>query len=150
MYIERKIEAEMRSLMFQGKVLVVYGPRQSGKTTVIRHLLEGHEAETVELNGDDAQVRDILDNCPLSRLERIIGGKRILFVDEAQRINGIGLTLKRAVDRIADLQIIISGSSSLDLQNETQEPLTGRKFEWTLRLRVSAGNKSISNYYSKR
>ncbi len=132
MYIKRTIEREMKTLMFQGKVLVVYGPRQSGKTTVIRHLLEDCYSHVTELNGDDSEVRNLLADCPLPRLERIAGGKKILFIDEAQRIDGIGLTLKRAVDRISNLQIIISGSSSLDLQNETQEPLTGRKFEWTL------------------
>ncbi len=122
----------MKSLMFQGKALIVYGPRQAGKTTVIQHLLQPYQDDVLEMNGDDQHVRDMLADCPLPKLETILGGKKILFVDEAQRISEIGLTLKRAIDRIKGLQIIVSGSSSLDLASKTAEPLTGRKFEWTL------------------
>ncbi len=122
----------MKSLMFQGKALIVYGPRQAGKTTVIQHLLQPHQNDVLELNGDDQHVRDMLADCPLPKLETILGGRKILFVDEAQRITEIGLTLKRAIDRLKGLQVIVSGSSSLDLASKTAEPLTGRKFEWTL------------------
>ncbi len=122
----------MKALMFQGKALIVFGPRQAGKTTVIQHLLQPYQDAVLEMNGDDQHVRDMLADCPLPKLETILGGKKILFVDEAQRISEIGLTLKRAIDRIKGLQVIVSGSSSLDLASKTAEPLTGRKFEWSL------------------
>ncbi len=132
MHILRIIEGEMKALLFQGKALIVYGPRQTGKTTAIHHLLESYEGDVLELNGDDASTRDRLVDCPLPKLERMLDGRKILFVDEAQRIPGIGLTIKRVVDRLKGVQVILSGSASFELARQTEESLTGRKFEWTL------------------
>lgn len=132
MHIERTLEKEMEAFLFRGKALIVYGPRQAGKTTAVTHLLAGRRDDVAEVNGDDADGRELLADCPLERLKAILGGRKILFVDEAQRIPGIGLTLKRAVDRLPGIQAIVSGSSSFELAGRTEEPLTGRKFEWTL------------------
>lgn len=132
MHIQRTIETEMKSLLFQGKALIVYGPRQAGKTTLIHHLLEPYHEDVLELNGDDESVRSRLAECSLPKMQRILSGRHILFIDEAQRIPGIGLLVKRVVDRLEGVQVILSGSASFELASQTEEPLTGRKFEWTL------------------
>ncbi len=132
MYITRTIESELKSFLFKGKVLILYGARQTGKTTAISHLLEDLANDVIRFNGDEVPVRHMLADCPREELRRLMGGKKILFIDEAQRIPGIGLTLKRAVDAFKDIQIIVTGSSSFELANRTEEPLTGRKFEWVL------------------
>lgn len=132
MHIIRTIESELKSYLFKGKVLIVYGARQTGKTTAISHLLEGLSNDLIRFNGDEVPVRQILADCPCEELRRLMNGKKILFIDEAQRIPGIGLTLKRAVDAYKDIQIIVTGSSSLELASKTEEPLTGRKYVWQL------------------
>ena len=120
--------------MFGGKTLVVYGPRQAGKTTAIENYLaeNGLEAETITLNGDEPADREALADISSSRLKLLIGRKKVLFIDEAHKIANIGLVLKRAWDMIKDVQVIASGSSSIELANQVEEPLVGRKFEYTL------------------
>ena len=134
MFIEREIDAFLTRRMFGGKVLVVYGPRQSGKTTSIEHYLEtsGLAAEAVTFNGDEPADRELLADASAERLKLLIGRKRVLFIDEAHKIPGIGWVLKRLYDKVKDVQTIASGSSSEALAEETEEPLTGRKFEFTL------------------
>lgn len=134
MFIKREIDTFFAKRMFGGKVLVVYGPRQSGKTTSIERYLEasGLADETVTFNGDETSDREMLSEASAERLKMLIGGKKVLFIDEAQKIPGIGLTLKRLYDKVKDVQAIVSGSSSEALAEETEEPLTGRKFEYTL------------------
>ncbi len=133
MYIKRLIEEELNKFLFKGKVLIVYGARQTGKTTILLHLLQETGLDICHFNGDDTNVRHLLADCPREELLRYMNGKKILFVDEAQRIPDIGLTLKRMVDNYGkDIQIVVSGSSSFDLASRTEEPLTGRKFEWIL------------------
>lgn len=106
------------------------GPRQVGKTTLIQELLKGRNH--LFLNGDDLSVRGMLEDADTSRLARIIGSHDIVFVDEAQRIPGIGITLKLITDQMKGVQLLVSGSSALELNDKTQEPMTGRKFEYLL------------------
>ena len=133
-YINRTLFALMERRLFQGKVLVLLGPRQSGKTTLIRRLLARPDwaDRVLELSGDDPDTAALLENASGNRLRLLLGKHDILFLDEAQRIGNIGLVLKRLVDANSPVQAIVSGSSSLDLANKTAEALTGRKFEWTL------------------
>jgi predicted AAA+ superfamily ATPase len=84
------------------------------------------------LNGDEADVRELLSNTTSTRLRSIIGAHKIIFIDEAQRIENIGITLKLIIDQIQDVQVIATGSSSLELRNIINEPLTGRKYEYHL------------------
>ena len=134
MFIERDIDAFFKKRMFAGKVLVVYGPRQSGKTTSIERFLEssGLSSETVTFNGDETSDRELLADASAERLKTLIGVKKVLFIDEAHKIPAIGWVLKRLYDRVKGVQAIASGSSSEALAEKTEEPLTGRKFEYTL------------------
>ena len=134
MFIKREIDKFLEKRFFSGKVLVVYGPRQSGKTTAIEHFLEvsGHADETVTFNGDETADRELLADASAERLKMLIGGKKVVFIDEAHKIPAIGWVLKRLHDRVKGVQTIASGSSSEALAEQTEEPLTGRKFEFTL------------------
>ena len=134
MFIQREIDDFLNRRMFGGKVLVVYGPRQSGKTTAIEHYLaeSGLAAQTVTFNGDETADRDLLADASAERLRLLLGNKKVLFIDEAHKIPGIGWTLKRLYDKLEGVQAIASGSSSEALAEQTEEPLTGRKFEYTL------------------
>jgi predicted AAA+ superfamily ATPase len=107
---------------------VLIGPRQVGKTTLINSILK--DKEYLFLDGDDNTVTETLANANTEILKSIIGNHKYIFIDEVQRIPNIGLKLKIIVDQIKDVQVIVSGSSSLDINNVTQEPLTGRKFEF--------------------
>jgi len=111
---------------------LVFGARQTGKSTLAETLLASRQSELLTLNGDDADVREALTNTTSTRLKAIIGNKKILLIDEAQRIENIGLTLKLITDQIKDVQVIATGSSSFELLSKVNEPLTGRKFEFML------------------
>lgn len=131
-YIARYLEPEIKSRMFSGKAIIVYGPRQCGKTTMIRHITSPWADDVIWLNGDSPDVRAELDRVTVTRWKLILGKKKILVLDEAQRIPNVGLALKLITDEIPEVQIIASGSSSFELADKTSEPLTGRKFEYRL------------------
>ena len=114
----------------KGKVIILIGPRQVGKTTLIKSLLK--DVSFLFLDGDDAVVVDTLANANTETLKSIIGNYKYVFIDEVQRIPNIGLKLKIIVDQIKEVQAIVSGSSAFDINYVTQEPLTGRKFEYHL------------------
>lgn len=130
--IQRIVEHQIEQFLFKGKALIVFGPRQSGKTTLMEALLGKQKKSVLWLNGDDADVREALTNTTSTRLRSIIGAHKIVFIDEAQRIKDIGLTLKLFTDQIKDVQVIATGSSAFELAYKTNEPLTGRKFEFQL------------------
>ena len=109
---------------------MVIGPRQVGKTTLI--LNEIKDQDYAFFDGDDPSIRAALDTPNTEKIRQLIGGKKTVFIDEAQRINGIGLTLKIITDQFKEVQLWISGSSSFDLFNELNEPLTGRKWQYEL------------------
>jgi predicted AAA+ superfamily ATPase len=126
--IFRDLAANLEAILHKGKVIVLIGPRQVGKTTLINSILK--DKEYLFLDGDDNTVTETLANANTEILKSIIGNHKYIFIDEVQRIPNIGLKLKIIVDQIKDVQVIVSGSSSLDINNVTQEPLTGRKFEF--------------------
>ena len=128
--IERTLTHRIATKDGQGKAIVVTGPRQVGKTTLIRDFLRGSNIQFFD--GDDPTVRAVLDTPNTARLRDLIGNKPVVFIDEAQRINNIGLTLKIIVDQFPEVQLWVSGSSSFSLFNELNEPLTGRKWEYDL------------------
>ena len=134
MFIKRDIFNFFDRRMFGGKVLVVYGPRQSGKTTSIESYISdrGLKPSMVTFNGDETSDRDLLADASAERMKMLVGDKRIVFIDEAHKIPCIGIVLKRFFDKFKDVQIIASGSASEELAEKTEEPLTGRKFEYTL------------------
>lgn len=128
--ISRRLQANIKARLNKGKVIVLVGPRQVGKTTMINSLLK--DTPYLFLDGDDASVCDEIAAANTEKLKNIIGDYKYVFIDEVQRIPNIGLKLKIMVDQIKTAQIIVSGSSSLDISDITQEPLTGRKFEFQM------------------
>lgn len=128
MLIKRNIIKTIQSIWSsKPKVVILYGPRQSGKTTLVAGLLfkEIDAGSIAVFNGDDIRSQEILGKPDLAALKKIIGNKKYLFVDEAQRVPNIGLTLKLLYDSL-NIRIIASGSSSFDLAARVSEPLTGR------------------------
>ena len=129
--IKRDLKDQLLEKWNSGKVLIVVGPRQVGKTTLIRSLCE-NEGNCLFVNGDDAEDRVLLENSGKTKLTQLIGTYKTVFIDEAQRIKDIGLILKIIHDQIKGVRLIASGSSAFDLSNEINEPLTGRKWEFTM------------------
>lgn len=123
--LENKIQAEL----YKGKAIILFGPRQAGKTTLVKSIAQLSGKQVKWLNGDESDVRDLFDHPSSERLKLIAGSAEILVIDEAQRIKNIGLAIKLLVDNYPEIQVIATGSSSFELANEMKEPLTGRKFE---------------------
>ncbi len=132
MLIERIQAKNIISWIGKQKALVVTGPRQVGKTTLVRQISQSLDQKTLWLTGDDPQTRALLDNISLSQLQAIIGHNEVVVVDEAQRFTNAGLMLKLITDHIPQVQLFITGSSSLDIASQIKESLTGRKIEFHL------------------
>ncbi len=125
-WIPRYYEKEFPKMLEKGKVLVIYGPRQVGKTSLINYLLPD-ESGVFKGDGMDSVLNEVLGSMQLGIIENAFRGYKTLFIDEAQKINNIGFALKLLIDHNSEIKIIASGSSSFDLSNKTGEPLTGRQ-----------------------
>ena len=132
MSIHRHITSFMDQDFQKGKVMVILGARQVGKTTLIRMLPSCQNLKTLWLDGENADVRKMFDNASVSRLKQIAGDHKVVVIDEAQKIDHIGSLLKLFADYVKDVQVIASGSSAFELRNSLNEPLTGRKYEYHL------------------
>lgn len=130
--IKRFLQLEVMKRLFKGKAILIFGPRQSGKSTMVNQLLKDLDQNFLYLNGDEADVREILTNTTSTKLKALAGENKIVFIDEAQRISDIGLTLKLFTDQLREIQVIATGSSAFELSSRVNEPLTGRKFEFML------------------
>lgn len=126
----RSLSETIKKRIGSGKAIIVTGPRQVGKTTLIESILKNKDY--LLLNGDDPKTRSALSEPSTEQIRTIIGKNKLVFIDEAQRIDGIGLTMKIITDRFKGVQLFASGSSSFDLSNKINEPLTGRKWEYKL------------------
>jgi len=131
MLFQRIILPRIEARLFRGKAIIIYGARRVGKTTLVRQILD-NVPDGLYLNGDEPDVRQALTNKTSTELAHFIGKRKLAVIDEAQRIPNIGLTLKLLVDTLPETQIIATGSSSFDLSNKINEPLTGRAFEFFL------------------
>ena len=129
--IERTQESAIKSLIGSNKAIILMGARQVGKSTLLHSLLDGDET-VLWLNGDDDDVRDLFRSISSTRLKAIVGNRKIVVIDEAQRIEEIGLRLKLITDQMPGVQVIATGSSSFELSSKVNEPLTGRKRELKL------------------
>lgn len=130
--ISRELTDTLQKRLFQQKAIIITGPRQVGKTTLIKLLTEKISHPVIWFNADEPNVQELFGSISSFELKNLVGKNKILVIDEAQRIKGIGLTLKIIVDTLPDIQVIATGSSSFDLLDEISEPLTGRKFEYLL------------------
>ncbi|MBI3160983.1 MAG: ATP-binding protein [Chloroflexi bacterium] len=132
MEIERTLFYHIqKELNSEPKALILYGPRQAGKTTLIGQLLAKSDLPHVQLNGDDLRTQELLKRADLENLKAVVGANKLLVIDEAQRIENIGLTLKLIFDHYK-IHILASGSASFDLASKINEPLTGRSATFTL------------------
>ena len=127
--LEKQIVDRLSS---SNKIIVLYGSRQAGKTTLISGLLKKLPYKTLSVNADRQEFTDVLSSRNFGRLQRLVSGYELLFIDEAQRIQDIGINLKILHDELPDLKIIATGSSSFELANTMKEPLTGRTWTFTL------------------
>ncbi len=126
--IKRIASKKINDLLYKGKVIIIYGARQTGKTTLLESTLKDIKAKALILNGDDSETREILSTASRARLKNIILDYKVVSIDEAQRIKDIGLILKIITDNFKGIIVIATGSSSFELANELNEPLTGRKY----------------------
>lgn len=129
--IERLLHKTLEDKLFKKKVIILIGARQVGKTTLLRQILREKE-NVLWLNGDEMQIQNLFENASADRLLAEFGDSKIVILDEAQRIKNIGLRLKLIADSDSDIQMIATGSSSFELANEVNEPLTGRKWEYRM------------------
>ena len=130
--INRILEQQVINRISENKAILLLGPRQCGKTTLLKMILEKLAENYVWFNGDNPSDSALLENSSVERLKSIIGNISIIIIDEAQEIKNIGKTIKLITDYIDSVCPIISGSSSFELSNELNEPLTGRKYEFRL------------------
>ncbi len=128
----RQLKDIILNHLFKNKTVVIYGARQVGKTTLVNDLIKQLDAPALVMNGDDADIRDLFLSLNASKLKPVLGNYKIVVIDEAQRIMNAGLGIKIIHDNYKDIQLIITGSSSLELTEKIKEPLTGRKFEFFL------------------
>lgn len=130
--IRRQLQELIETRMFCGKAIVLIGARQVGKSTLFKMILENRTEQALQLNCDEPEVREMLAAINTQELSLLIGGNRIVVIDEAQRVENIGITLKLIADNFPNVQLLVTGSSSFELGNRLNEPLTGRKFEYHL------------------
>ncbi len=129
--IKRSIQARITDRLKDNKAIIILGPRQVGKTTLLDQLFSSNP-KTLWLNGDEQSTRVLLENVNTTKWKQILGNAETLIIDEAQRIQEIGLKIKLITDQIKNVKVILSGSSAFELKNQINEPLTGRKWEYEL------------------
>ena len=129
--IQRILHNDIESQLFKGKAVVLMGSRQTGKTTLLRQIFENSD-DVLWLWGDDVDTQAMMEGMTAARMYSLLGEKRVLVIDEAQRVKDIGLRMKVITDQMPDVQLVATGSSSFELANRLNEPLTGRKWEYKL------------------
>lgn len=130
--IQRNLQSVLTGFIGKGKALLLIGARQVGKSTLFKQITDTLADEVLWLNCDQEEARSVLSNQSLNTLKLLLGDYKVIVIDEAQRVTNIGLTLKLITDNFPDKQLLVTGSSSLDLHNHLNEPLTGRKLEYYL------------------
>lgn len=145
MYILRLLSAQIKAKITQStKVVIMYGARQVGKTTLVNRLVDELALKTLRIDAEDARYTEVLSSKNTERLKSLVAGYELVVLDEAQQIPEIGLTLKLIHDHIPGVRVIATGSSSFDLSNKVVEPLTGRHWAYTL-YPISYGELALNN-----
>ena len=129
---QRTLQQIILDKSFRHKAIILLGARQVGKTTLLRNIIKGHDESTLYLNCDEPRTVAALTNRNLEDVKALIGANRLVVIDEAQKVDNIGLSIKIIVDNIPDVQVIATGSSAFELRNRLNEPLTGRKYEFQM------------------
>lgn len=130
---KRDLLQTIKEHCYAGKAILLIGARQVGKTTLLKTLMQEEIADDILfINCDEPQNVSLLTNRNLRDIQTLIGSKRFIVIDEAQKVDNIGLTIKLMVDNINNIQVIATGSSAFELRNQLNEPLTGRKFEYQM------------------
>ena len=129
--VKRILESHINALLETDKAIIIMGSRQVGKSTLLTTLLSSRD-DVVWMNGDDIDIQQLFSQMTSTRIRALIGNGKILVIDEAQRIPDIGLRLKLITDQVNGVQVIATGSSSFELANKVNEPLTGRKREFRM------------------
>ena len=119
--IKRTLQNDFSNKHFKGKAILLYGPRQCGKTTLVKQLIDANGLTPVFLNGDDDQDVNIFQTVTASRWAQILGNKKAIFIDEGQKIQNLGRAVKLLIDSQPDIQVIITGSSSFALANSMED-----------------------------
>ncbi len=132
MHIKRSITEDIKNKLMSGKAIIIYGPRQVGKTTLIKKIKEKSKDKILFVSGEDRFVREWLSSQSIEILKKNLEGYNMLIIDEAQYVDKIGLNIKLIIDHIKDIKIIATGSSSFELANQVGEPLVGRKWQYEL------------------
>ncbi|MBU1070788.1 ATP-binding protein [Patescibacteria group bacterium] len=133
MHINRQISQQIkRDILSSNKAVIIYGPRQVGKTTLANKLLDELNLDDLRINAEQTKYQDILSSQDVKKLKTLIGDHQLLFIDEARSIQNIGINLKLIHDHIPHLKVLVTGSSSFDLANKVSEPLTGRSWKYNL------------------
>lgn len=148
-YLVRKISKNIISKLQPNKVVLVFGARRVGKTLLVKKILTKIEDPILVLNGEDINVHDKLQVRTVENYKQILGSYKFLYIDEAQKIPDIGQKLKLMIDEIEGLRIIVSGSSSFDINKNNGEPLTGRKYTFNLYAFSEAEYNQIEDNISK-
>lgn len=130
--IQRQLQATIKDKLFKGKAIILIGARQVGKSTLFSQIASTCDEPILSLNCDEPEVKELLTDINTPELKSLIGQNKIVMIDEAQRVHNIGMTLKRIIDNIPHIQLLVTGSSSLELHDKIIEPLTGRKYEYNL------------------
>ncbi|MFM7401180.1 MAG: ATP-binding protein, partial [Bacteroidota bacterium] len=130
--ISRTIQSRIEEYFVSGKVIVLLGPRRVGKTVLVRQIISSITEPVLFLNGEDINTRELLARRSVPHYLQLLDGRKILIIDEAQKIPDVGAALKLMIDEIAGLRVLITGSSAFDVENRTGEPLTGRKYTFRL------------------
>jgi predicted AAA+ superfamily ATPase len=129
--ITRIVSQKLQNSLYKNKVVLLLGARQTGKSTLLKKIIS-QNTNGLWLNGDEYDIQELFKNATSVKLKTIIGNHKLVVIDEAQRIDNIGLCIKLIHDTYPDIQLIATGSSAFDLKNKTNEPLTGRKIEFQL------------------
>ncbi|MBP5358041.1 MAG: ATP-binding protein [Treponema sp.] len=129
---KRVLLQEILDRSFKKKTIILLGARQVGKTTLLKTIIEQQDKKAIYLNCDEPQTVSSLEKRNLNELQMLIGTNKLVVIDEAQKVDNIGLSLKLIVDNMPDVQVIATGSSAFELRNQLNEPLTGRKFEYQM------------------
>jgi hypothetical protein len=130
--IKRILAATISDRIGKGKAIILIGARQVGKSTLFNNLMHGFDVPVLSLNCDDPAVCEALTSISTAELNHLVGNNKVIMIDEGQRLRDIGMIVKRIVDNYHDVQVLVTGSSSLDLRNRLNEPMTGRKYEFTM------------------